>query len=41
MKERIRAPCYYWEGYKKGLNKRERSRAKRLQTIRKSVCSHI
>ena len=26
---------------KKGLNKRERSRAKRLQTIRKSVCSYI
>ena len=26
---------------KKGLNKRERSRAKRLQTIRKSVCSHM
>ena len=40
MKERIRAPCYL-AGVKKGLNKRERSRAKRLQTIRKSVCSHI
>ena len=26
---------------KKGLNKRERSRAKRLQTIRKSVCSYV
>ena len=40
MKERIRAPCYL-AGVQKGLNKRERSRAKRLQTIRKSVCSHM
>ena len=40
MKEKIRAPCYL-AGVKKGLNKRERSRAKRLQTIRKSVCSYI
>lgn len=35
MKERIRAPCYL-VGVQKGLNKRERSRAKRLQTIRKA-----
>lgn len=35
MKERIRAPCYL-AGVQKGLNNRERSRAKRLQTIRKA-----
>lgn len=35
MKERIRAPCYL-AGGQKGLNNRERSRAKRLQTIRKA-----
>lgn len=35
MKEKIRAPCYL-AGVQKGLNKRERSRAKRLQTIRKA-----